>query len=93
MSDIKEIHAVLIGRVQGVGFRYFTQKTANALDLTGWVRNLEDGTVEVCAQGSEDQLNVFIHQLELAFQGAQVDDLVLTWRQPSEGFQTFRITF
>lgn len=45
------------GRVQGVGFRYFVEHSANGLGLTGWVRNLDDGDVEVYAAGNTDQLS------------------------------------
>jgi acylphosphatase len=45
------------GRVQGVGFRYFAQREARALDLTGWARNLDDGRVEVYAAGRHDRLD------------------------------------
>jgi acylphosphatase len=45
------------GRVQGVGFRYFTQREAQALGLTGWARNLDDGRVEVYAAGRRDRLD------------------------------------
>mgnify|MGYP002624723630 CR=1 FL=1 len=93
MSEINEIRATLIGKVQGVGFRYFTKKTANALDLTGWVRNCEDGTVELCAQGPEDTLQTFMHQIEQAFPGASVDDLVLTWHAVETPYKHFEITF
>ncbi|MDA3850579.1 MAG: acylphosphatase [Spirochaetaceae bacterium] len=44
------------GRVQGVGFRYFTQRTARRFGLTGWVRNCFDGSVELEAQGPEESL-------------------------------------
>ncbi len=47
------------GRVQGVGFRYFTQQTAVALGLAGWVRNAKDGTVRIEAQGAEQPLQQF----------------------------------
>jgi acylphosphatase len=43
--------------VQGVGFRYFVEHAANALGLAGWVRNADDGSVEVCAQGTAAQLS------------------------------------
>jgi acylphosphatase len=43
--------------VQGVGFRYFAQRAANSLGLTGWVRNLDDGDVEVYAAGDSAQLS------------------------------------
>lgn len=45
------------GRVQGVGFRYFVEHSANALGLAGWVRNLDDASVEVYAVGAADQLS------------------------------------
>ena len=48
---------VLRGRVQGVGFRYYVERAANSLRLTGYVRNLDDGTVEVYAIGSPEQLS------------------------------------
>ncbi len=47
----------ITGRVQGVGFRYFVQAKATALELTGWARNLEDGRVEVYAAGNLERLN------------------------------------
>jgi acylphosphatase len=50
---------VIRGRVQGVGFRYFAQQAASALGLTGYVRNLDDGCVEVYAAGAPDKLSDF----------------------------------
>ena len=47
------------GRVQGVGFRYFAQREALALGVTGWVRNMDDGRVEVFGQGSPAELDAF----------------------------------
>ena len=49
-------HYLVRGRVQGVGFRYFVEHTANALGLNGWVRNMDDGRVEVYAVGTADEL-------------------------------------
>jgi acylphosphatase len=48
---------VIRGRVQGVGFRYFAEHTAKALGLSGWVKNLDDGNVEVYAAGNPEQLS------------------------------------
>lgn len=56
-------HIVFYGRVQGVGFRYYAANKANQLGLTGWVKNLPDGTVEMEVQGEEpliDQLIIFL---------------------------------
>lgn len=47
------------GKVQGVGFRYFAIREAQRLDLSGWVRNLPDGSVEAFAEGPEESLNAF----------------------------------
>jgi acylphosphatase len=49
-------HYLIRGRVQGVGFRYFVQRSAEDLGITGWVRNTDDGAVELLAMGSADQL-------------------------------------
>jgi acylphosphatase len=60
------------GRVQGVGFRYFAQRAAFELGLIGYVRNLEDGSVEAYASGSAEQLARFAALLERGPRGALV---------------------
>lgn len=55
----RAITARVSGMVQGVGFRYYTQMTARRLDLDGWVRNRMDGTVEVYAEGDDEDLRQF----------------------------------
>jgi acylphosphatase len=60
------------GRVQGVGFRYFAQRAASELGLTGYVRNLEDGSVEVYAAGPDEQISRFAALLQRGPSGAQV---------------------
>lgn len=54
---MREMAAIVRGRVQGVWFRGWTRETARALGVTGWVRNLPDGAVEVLAHGSDEQLD------------------------------------
>ena len=64
-KSIVRLHATIFGRVQGVSFRFYTRDTADELDLTGWVTNRYDGSVEVVAKGSRsalDQLLNFLHQ-------------------------------
>lgn len=53
-------YVVLDGRVQGVGFRYFAQSNAIKLNLTGWVRNMDNGMVELEVQGVEEKVNKFL---------------------------------
>ena len=53
----------ITGRVQGVGFRYFTKKVAETHQMKGWVRNTREGTVEIMATGEENQLNAFIEDV------------------------------
>ncbi len=56
-------HIIFKGRVQGVGFRYRASYAARSLNITGWVRNEDDGTVEMEAQGSEAQINRMLSML------------------------------
>jgi acylphosphatase len=64
------------GSVQGVGFRYFTQRTAERLRLSGYVRNLSDGRVEVLASGTADQLAALKYELERGPRGAFVSGVI-----------------
>ena len=57
-------HIVFYGRVQGVGFRYYSVNKARQLGLTGWVRNLYDGSVEMEVQGEEPKIDELILFLE-----------------------------
>jgi acylphosphatase len=60
----KRIHALVKGRVQGVGFRYFTQDRARSRGLTGWVRNMEDGSVEFEAEGAAKDVDFFANEIK-----------------------------
>lgn len=55
----KGLHFFIKGKVQGVGFRYFTREAALSMGLDGWVRNLENGDVECTVCGKEQTLNIF----------------------------------
>lgn len=60
---MKRVHLIVIGKVQGVGFRYFCQYRAAINSITGFVRNLENGNVELEAQGSLLNIDKFINQI------------------------------
>jgi acylphosphatase len=71
-------HYLISGRVQGVGYRAFAERTARQLKLCGWVRNLEDGRVEALACGPEKTLQEFAAHLQRGPARAQVDALVVS---------------
>jgi acylphosphatase len=66
------LHVVVRGRVQGVGFRWFVRERARALGLTGWVRNCDDGSVEVLARGDDASLRQLRSLLGTGPSGARV---------------------
>jgi acylphosphatase len=67
-------HILIKGRVQGVGFRYYTKLQADKIGLRGWVRNLEDGRVETVAVGDEISLDSFILRLKKGPARSKVDE-------------------
>lgn len=69
------IHLIITGRVQGVGFRYCTQEKACALHLTGWVKNLTDGSVECVAEGEKENLEKFLTWAEKGPPPAKVTEV------------------
>ena len=70
------LHFLIQGRVQGVGFRWFVQREANELELRGWVRNTEDGEVEVVAAGHPEDLAEFRASLKRGPRGSRVDRVI-----------------
>ena len=79
------------GRVQGVGFRWFVENEAAKLGIAGWVRNRSDGSVEVLAQGTREQLFALRAKLHEGPRAARVDDVEEFESQPQQDMKTFRI--
>ena len=79
------------GRVQGVGFRWFVEREAHILGINGWVRNTFDGSVEVLATGTREQLSSLRRKLQQGPRSARVDEVEESEAQPIEGLNTFRI--
>ena len=74
---IKRYHIIAEGRVQGVGFRSFCQSLALEYDLTGTVRNMSNGMVELYVQGEEEHLSRFISAVRTGNRWVRVDDLTI----------------
>jgi acylphosphatase len=79
------------GRVQGVGFRFYIRNKAISLNITGWVRNLNDGSVEILANGPLNELEQFMHAIKTGNVGSRVDKVEFQWFQSERAIKTFEI--
>lgn len=87
----KRIHVFVSGLVQGVFFRYHTRQNAMQIGLTGFAKNLEDGRVEVVAEGDEEKLKQFLEIIKKGPQGADVEKFDLKWEDAKDEFAAFEI--
>jgi len=83
----------IFGRVQGVGFRYWTSHIAERLGVSGWVRNERDGSVTVECEGPEDMVDRFIKQVRQGPPGSRVDHVEITPLSPKGTYRRFSIEF
>ena len=79
------------GRVKGVGFRWFVEREAHLLRIAGWVRNNHDGSVEVLAMGTRDQLAGLRSRLQYGPRAARVDDVEESEADPVAGLSSFQV--
>lgn len=91
MSEEARVEAVVRGVVQGVGFRFFVEREACALGLSGFVRNRGDGSVEVVAEGPKGLLEDLLASLKRGPLGAHVSGVDVRWVKPLEEFSRFEI--
>jgi len=84
------LHALITGRVQGVGFRYFVLREAQQLDLSGFVRNA-GSQVEVVAEGEPERLERLLAQLRVGPFGARVDNVQSSYGQATGGLNGFAV--
>ena len=83
---------LVVGRVQGVGFRYSTSRRASSLGLTGYVRNRADGSVEVWAEGNPDGLKSLAEWLERGPSMARVERVERSSQTPTNTYRRFGIS-
>ena len=89
MQEKAAARAYVSGRVQGVGFRYWTVREARALGLSGWVKNLPDGGVEALFEGDRESLKQMLLLLEEGPPAARVTSVQSEWREYSGRFSGF----
>lgn len=80
------------GRVQGVGFRYATKITATGFEVTGCVRNLDDGRVELVAEGAKEELEAFLQAIRDSEIGRFIRHEQAVWSEAKNEFRSFEIT-
>jgi acylphosphatase len=87
----KRLHAIFIGNVVGVGFRFTTMEIAHAVGgIVGWVRNTPQGDVELIAEGEAGKLQELLDRTKKAFKKNILDSIV-TWEEPIGEFKNFKI--
>lgn len=93
-DNISRLNVIVTGRVQGVGFRMFVQRHAERLGLVGYVRNDHTNScrLEVVAEGTKDDLEELLRQLQHGPGGARVEDVQVSWGHSQAGFNSFRVT-
>jgi acylphosphatase len=90
-KSIEARRFIVRGRVQGVGFRWFVEREAHILGIAGWVRNNHDGSVEVLAQGTREQLSGLHSRLRAGPRAARVDAVEVAEKSPVNNLNSFRI--
>ena len=89
---LNRIHVFYSGRVQGVGFRFTAEDFARDLGVTGWVRNLRNGQVEIIAEAEDSILQDFLSHIEQYFR-SYIQDVDVQWQEPTGEFKSFGIKF
>lgn len=90
-GSLKRLHVIFSGRVQGVGFRYTVTELATRFRVTGLVRNLRDGDVELIAEGNEEELVDFLNQIRGSRLKRNIINERIDWKPASDSFERFGI--
>ena len=92
-STQKQLHALFSGRVQGVGFRFTVCRIAERFSVTGFVRNLSNGEVELLAEGTEADLVDFIYEIRNSQLKHYIVQDRVTWKTATGAFNRFGVSF
>ncbi|MBB6447343.1 acylphosphatase [Bacillus benzoevorans] len=88
-----QLHIIVFGKVQGVGYRYFSQMKAVQYGVKGWAKNLPDGSVEIIALGTNDQLEPFTEELRKGNPFSKINNMEITEMDQIEHFHSFTIKY
>ena len=93
MAEKIKAHLIVSGLVKGVFFRDSTRLKAEELGVTGWVRNLSDGRVEIIAEGEKEKVEELVEWVKNGSSSARVDNLDVEWQEYVEEFTSFEIRY
>src|SRR3989338_7662741 len=82
-------HVFYSGRVQGIGFRFLSEKMAADLGLVGWVKNLPDGRVEILCEGPKEKIEAFLQHVRQSSLGSYIKKADCRWEMPTHEFEEF----
>src|SRR5512141_1390703 len=88
---LQRVHVWVKGRVQGVGFRAHVQYSARQIGVTGWVRNVNDDTVEAVAEGERASLGRFVEAVKAGPRGARVEGSNVEWQNATGEYADFQM--
>ena len=90
-SDKVRVHAIYGGRVQGVGFRFTVQRYANEIGITGYVKNLCGGQVEIVAESEKKKVEIFLERIKNGPLARYIDDVETHYSKYTEAFRDFHL--
>ncbi|MCD6362190.1 MAG: acylphosphatase [Armatimonadetes bacterium] len=93
VADSERLHAIVSGRVQGVGFRYFVLRRAQSLGLNGWVRNLSSGDVEFVAEGPREALEELLRAVRQGPPMSWVERVRTDWSAARGDLRSFEVSY
>nr|WP_295972170.1 acylphosphatase [uncultured Bacillus sp.] len=88
-----QLRIIVSGKVQGVGYRYFSQMKAAQYGIKGWAKNHTDGSVEIIAAGSNEQLEPFIEDLRKGNPFSKINYMEITEMDHADHFPSFTIKY
>lgn len=90
---MKRYHLYIEGIVQGVGFRWYAQRIGRKNGVTGWVRNLSDGRVEIVVEGDDKKVDDFISEIKEGYLGRNISNIEKTEEEYKGEYKSFEIRF